>query len=145
MLAVTKIATIKNETDAREGIFNIPKIKIENASAPTEKRIIESKFKFVVLTPKISSACQIDPQSAPRSELSLKNLNQPVGVVRINGRFIASQIIVVVNKYLINSLNLLLLIKISAIGRSRTIGKNLVAIEIPSRSALVRYFRASNK
>ena len=145
MLAVTKIATIKNETEAREGISEIPKIKSVKRLAPVIKNRIEIKFRLSILTFKTLSACQIDPQSAPRSELSLKNLNQPVGVVKINGRFIASQVIVVVIKYSINCLNLLCLTKISAIGRSRTMGKNLVAIEIPRRNALVRYFRASNK
>ena len=107
------------------------------------KAIIEIKFKWLIFNPKISSACQMDPQSAALSEFNLKNLNHPTGVVIMKGRFMSNQVAEVITKYMINSLTLDFLKSINAIGKSKTIGKNFVAIDNPSAIALLLYFPTS--
>jgi hypothetical protein len=84
--------------EASEGIFVIPKRNKVNASAPSAKNITEIRFRLLTLNPKISRACQIDPQSAARSEFNLKNRSQPVGVLIIKGRFINNHVPVVISK-----------------------------------------------
>ena len=61
----------------------------------------------------------------------------------MKGRFMSNQVAEVITKYITNSLTLDFLKRIKAIGRSKTIGKNFVAIDNPSAIALLLYFPTS--